>query len=119
MKIEWFGAQEEEAPLPFRYLCLWVPHGNNCISNDRWLGGLLKFELPDRSAREFNRELQPHVSTGERSGCNECESRDGKEKREEEEPALARDDLIHEQPPFRLGHPYQHRRGREKRSGSE
>ena len=69
--------------------------GCDHVANDERVSWLLQLELPDGAAGVVNRELQPDGSTRERCCDDKEEARNSDKEREEEEPALARNDLIH------------------------
>ena len=69
--------------------------GCDHVANDERVSWLLQLELPDGAAGVVNRELQSESPTREWCCNDEEEARNGHKEREEEEPALARNDLIH------------------------
>ena len=69
--------------------------GCDHVANHERVSWLLQLELPDGTSSVVNREFQPEGSTREWCCDDEDEARNGDKEREEEEPALARNDLIH------------------------
>ena len=118
LEIEWLCAHDQEAGTSLGHRCLFVASAGDRRLHHEWIGWALWAELPDRAARVVDGELQANGAARDWGRQGEDQPRNRNEQREEEEPTLTRNDLIHARPPDRVrrDRPSLRRRGTARRS---